>query len=230
MGTLVERNCETDFVSKNEEFQAFAAKIADVALSKEIKSIDALLAADFGTGTSVADTITSMIATIGENIKLRRVESLTADGGVVAGYSHMGGKIGTLVAIEGEGAASQKELASDIAMHIAAFNPKYLDSKTVDTADLEQEKAIAKKKLIEEGKPEDMIEKILVGQMNKYFKEVCLVNQAFVKDSTGKTSVEKHIEQTAKGCSIKSFVRFGLGEGIEKKQEDFAAEVQAALN
>ncbi len=230
IGALVECNCETDFVSKNEDFQTFAAKVAGIALEQNIVEVDALLAADYGTGTTVADTITGMIATIGENIKVRRIGTLKADGGVVAGYSHMGGKIGTLVAVEGNAADAQKELASDLAMHVAAFNPKYLDSKTVDTADLDQEKAIAKKKLIEEGKPEDMIDKILVGQMNKYFKEVCFVNQAFIKDSTGKTSVEKHVEQTAKGCAIKAFTRFGLGEGIEKKQEDFAAEVQAVLS
>jgi len=174
LGALVECNCETDFVSKNADFQAFATKVADIALQKEVKDVDALLAADYGTGTSVADTITSMIATIGENIKIRRIGTLAATTGVVAGYSHMGGKIGTLVALEGEAASAQKELASDLAMHVAAFNPKYLDAKNVDASDLEQEKEIAKKKLIEEGKPEEMIEKILVGQMNKYFKEVCL--------------------------------------------------------
>ena len=139
----------------------------------------------------------------------------------------MGGKIGAIVLLDGSTDDSLVSLGKDIAMHAAASAPKYLKSDEVDATELEQEKEIAKKKLLEEGKPEALIEKILVGQMNKFYKEVCLLDQPFVKD--GAVSVSKLVANEGKGASLSAFTLFKLGEGIEKKQEDFAAEVAATL-
>ncbi len=223
-GVLVELNCETDFASKNEEFRKLAHEVAKLAHSNKMNNTDELLQAKVG-GQTVKEHLTGLIAKIGENMNLRRVNVLTVKDGIVAGYSHMGGKIGTLVAIEG--AAGATELAKDIAMHIAAASPKYLVESEVDVSELEQEKEIARKKLTEEGKPADLIEKILVGQMKKFYKEVCLTEQAFIKDPN--VTVAKYVDAQKKGAKISAFSRFQLGEGIEKKKENFAEEVAAQL-
>lgn len=226
-GALVELNCETDFVSKNEDFLKFADDVAALALEHKVSDLDALKGLDLG-GQTVGDTLTHLIARIGENLNLRRVQHLEVGSGVVSGYSHMGGKIGSLVAIESEGESDALvELGKDVAMHIAAAAPRYLDSTSVNTAELDQEKEIAKKKLLEENKPEHLIEKILIGQVQKFYKEVCLVDQAFIKDPN--LSVQKLVESTVKGSKVAAFARFQLGEGIEKKQENFADEVAAQL-
>lgn len=224
-GVLVELNCETDFASKNEEFRKLAHDVATLAHKNKMGSADELLSAKLPAGGTVKEALTGLIAKIGENMQLRRVKVLTVNNGIVAGYSHMGGKIGTLVAIEG--AAGADELAKDVAMHIAAANPRYLVDAEVDASELEQEKEIARKRLQEEGKPADLIEKILVGQMKKFYKEVCLTEQAFIKDPN--VSVAKHVDNVKKGAKISSFSRFQLGEGIEKKKENFAEEVAAQL-
>jgi elongation factor Ts len=199
--------------------------VSALALSHKVSDLEILKGLDLG-GQSVAETLTHLIARIGENLNLRRVQYLEVSNGVVAGYSHMGGKIGSLIAVEGEG-ETLEDLGKDIAMHIAAAAPRYLDSTSVNTDELEQEKEIARKKLLEENKPEQLIEKILVGQVQKFYKEVCLVDQPFVKDPN--VSVQKLVETTAKGSKISAFARFQLGEGIEKKQENFADEVAAQL-
>ncbi len=223
---LVELNCETDFVSKNEDFQKFANDVAALALSKKINSVEALKAEAMN-GSTVGDVLTGLVSTIGENLNLRRVSFLGSDNGVVAGYSHMGGKIGAIVLLDGSTDESLVALGKDVAMHAAASAPKYLNSSEVDATELEQEKDLAKKKLLEEGKPEALIEKILVGQMNKFYKEVCLLDQPFVKD--GSVSVSKLVANEGKGASLTAFTLFKLGDGIEKKEEDFAAEVAATL-
>lgn len=225
-GVLVELNCETDFVSKNEEFQKFANDVARIALDKKAKTVDEILGADLG-GKTVQDTLTAMIAKIGENMNLRRVQVLTVTNGVVAGYTHMGGKIGTLVAIEGATGNDAAVVGKDVAMHIAAAAPKALNRDGVDKGELDLEQDIARKKLIEEGKPENMIDKIILGQMNKFYKEVCLLEQGFVKEPN--SSVEKYVADTAGGAKIAAYARFQLGEGIEKKKENFAEEVAAQL-
>jgi elongation factor Ts len=222
-GVLLELNCETDFVSKNEDFRKFAHDVAELALKTKATTIEELEPAKLGS-TTVAARLTELIAKIGENMKLRRVKVLTASNGTVAGYSHMGGRIGTLVVIEG---GKNVDLGKDIAMHVAAAAPRYLNETQVDTTELDQEREIARKKLVEEGKPADMIEKILVGQMKKFYKEVCLVEQAFIKDPN--VNITKHVENTAKGAKLAGFARFQLGEGIEKKKENFAEEVAAQL-
>jgi elongation factor Ts len=225
-GVLLELNCETDFASKNEEFRKLAHKAAQVAHQNKSGSPDEVLNAKID-GVTVKDHLTQLIAKIGENMTLRRVKVLTAPNGIVAGYSHMGGKIGTLVALEGPKGEALNEVGKDLAMHVAAANPRYLVETEVNTTELEQEREIAKKKLLEEGKKPEMIDKILVGQMKKFFKEVCLVEQAFIKNPD--VSVQKHVETAAKGARIAGFVRFGLGDGVEKKQENFAEEVAAQL-
>ena len=226
-GVLVELNCETDFVSKNEEFKTLAHGIAQLALKHKAKHQQELLDLKID-GQTVKELLTQLIAKIGENMQIRRVHVAHANSGVVVGYSHMGGKIGTLVVLEGAKGPEVLEVGKEVAMHIAAASPRFLVESEVNTDELEQEKEIARKRLADEGKPADLIDKILVGQMKKFFKEVCLLEQPFIKDD--KVTVAKHVDNVKKGLKITSFGRFQLGEGIEKKKEDFAAEVAAAAN
>ena len=225
-GVLLELNCETDFVSKNDDFRKFAKDVAQLALDRKAKTVEELETAEID-GQLVKDRLSDLIGKIGENMKLRRVEVVTTNNGVVTGYSHMGGRIGTLVAIEGGQGSEVEELGKDIAMHIAAAAPKYLTSDQVDPKELNVEKEIARKKLAEEGKADELIDKILSGQMKKFYKEICLVEQPFVKDPG--VTVEKHVQSIDKGLKIDRFTRFQLGEGIDKKQENFAEEVHAQL-
>ncbi|MBM4252390.1 MAG: elongation factor Ts [Deltaproteobacteria bacterium] len=225
-GVLVELNCETDFVSKNEEFRALAHDIAKLAFQHKAKDHEELLGLKLGAQT-VKDKLTELIAKIGENMQVRRVKVVHTATGVVTGYSHMGGRIGTLVVLEGAKGDDVVELGKDLAMHVAAASPRYLVETEVNASELDQEREIARKRLEEEGKPAELIEKILVGQMKKFYKEVCLIEQAYVKDPN--VTVQKHVDSLKKGLKIAGFARFQLGEGIEKKKEDFAAEVAAQL-
>jgi elongation factor Ts len=226
-GVLVELNCETDFVSKNEDFSGFVQEVANIALTKKMSNTEELLTAKMKNGNDVKGNLTELIAKIGENMNLRRVQVVSTSNGVVSGYTHMGGKIGTLVVLEGATGNDVEELGKDLAMHVAAAAPRFMVEADVNAVELEQERQLARKKLAEEGKPADMIEKILVGQMKKFFKEVCFIEQAFVKDPG--VTVAKHVENTKKGLKVASFARFHLGEGIEKKKENFADEVAAQL-
>jgi elongation factor Ts len=223
---VLEVNCETDFVAKNEEFRQLVRDAAELALKNNCNDIEKLADMKLASGVSIKDTITGLIQKIGENMRLRRVLTVSAPNGHISSYIHMGGRIGTLVVLEGK--KDVAELGKDIAMHIAAASPRYLVRQDVDKSELDQEKDIARKKLIEEKKPEAMIEKILDGQMNKFYKEVCLVEQSFVKNPD--ISITKLLEAADKNLKISRFVRYALGEGIEKKQENFAAEVAAQLN
>lgn len=225
-GSVVEVNCETDFVSKNGDFINFIDSVSKLALENNVNDIETLKKLELD-GKSVEETITSLIATIGENLNLRRVQTFTTSNGVVAGYTHMGGKIGSLVLLEGANSEAVQELGKDLAMHAAAAAPKYLVSGEVDPQEVEQEKELGKKKLLEQGKPENLIEKILVGQINKFYKEICLIEQAFVKDPN--YTVKQLVSEKGAGAELKAFARFQLGEGIEKKQENFAEEVAAQL-
>lgn len=225
-GVVLELNCETDFVSKNEDFQKFAHDLAELALSKRVSDIEALKTLKIGNET-VDATLANLIAKIGENMRLRRLGLLTSSKGTVAGYTHMGGKIGSLVLLEGAEGPEIQELGKDIAMHAAAANPRYLKSDEVSTDELDQEKELARKQLLEQKKPENMIEKILAGQMSKFYKEVCLIEQAFVKDPN--ISIKQLVSEKGKGATLSGFHLFKLGEGIEKKKENFADEVAAQL-
>ncbi len=236
-GAVVEVNAETDFVSRNEQFQSFVKAVAQQALTAG-GDIEALANSDYpgGEGT-VADVLTKNIATIGENMSLRRTASLEVSEGVVASYIHNQtapglGKIGVLVALESSGDAAKLEaFGKQVAMHVAAANPQALDRDSVDVTALEREKEVLSDQARASGKPEEIIEKMLVGRLRKYYEEVCLLEQGYVID--GENSVGKAVELFAKelGAPVKltGFVRFQLGEGIEKKEEDFAAEVAATL-
>jgi len=231
VGALVEVNAETDFVAKNEAFQTFVSGVRDIVLANAVADIEELKTLDYpGVGRTVAEELTHQIATIGENMSLRRLQRVDAGQGVVASYVHGAGKIGVLVELQTESTDERvSELGKQIAMHVAAAAPQYLDRDSVPSSVVEKEKEIMRVKAIDSGKPEKIVEKIIMGQINKYFGEVCLLEQAFVIDPDQK--VGKVVEALAKelGSAIKlnSFVRYQLGEGIEKKEDDFAAEVAA---
>lgn len=235
-GAVIEVNSETDFVARNEEFQRFVAQVAQKAVG--VKSAEELAAEDFGGGKSIADTLTDLIAKIGENMTLRRAASLEVSQGAVVGYIHGAladdaGKIGVLVALESAAPAEKLQgVGKQIAMHVAAANPQYLDVASVDASALEREKDILREQAKASGKPADIIEKMLEGRLRKYYEEVCLIEQIFVID--GETKISRVLEQAGKdaGAPIKlsGFLRFQLGEGIEKEEEDFAAEVAKVAN
>lgn len=208
-GVLVELNCETDFVSSSEDFKTFLAEITTLALDNNCKSADELKAIKMADGNTVESNLTNLIAKIGENIKLRRVAYLSTSDGIIAGYTHFTSKLGSLVVVEGSSSDKAKEVAKEVAIHVAACSPKYLDPASVDAAELNQEKELARKHLLEQGKPENMIDKILVGQMNKFYSEVCLLNQPFVKDQ--KISVSDYLKGSGEALNVKTYTRFQLG-------------------
>lgn len=231
-GAIVEVNAETDFVARNEQFQEFALKVADIAIT--VDDVEALKSADYGNGKTVDETLTSLIATIGEHMSIRRMASLQADG-VVVPYVHSAlapnlGKIGVLVAMEAEASKDKiADLAKQIAMHAAAARPEFLDKDSVDADAIEREKAVLTEKHRASGKPEDRLEGIVTGDLNKnYFGQICLLEQPFIMD--GKTKVSQVIKDTGDDIVLKDFVRFELGEGIEREAEDFAAEVAKVAN
>lgn len=235
-GTAVEVNSQTDFVAKNEQFQDFVRKVTGVALSLGTEDVDALLAAAYPDGETVQEVLTNNIATIGENQVVRRVRSLSVNNGRVVSYVHnsaapgMGG-IGVLVALESEAdAATLDALGKQLAMHIAAAFPLALDETGLDAETIERERGIAREKAAESGKPADIVEKMVEGAVKKFAKENALLSQLFVMD--GKTAIADVVANAAKeagkAITLKDYVRFQLGEGIEKEVGDFAAEVAAA--
>jgi len=236
-GAVVEVNSETDFVARNELFQDFVAKVAGIALAAG-DDVAALAAAPVPGGTrNVADELTHLIATIGENMSLRRAVRLSVPAGLVASYVHNAvapglGKIGVLVALESTG--KRETLAAfgrQLAMHVAAANPSYLDIASVDTTALDRERDVLREQARASGKPEAIIDKMVEGRLRKYYEETVLTEQVFVVD--GESRVSKVVEAAAKDAGapirIAGFVRFALGEGIERQEQDFAAEVAAQL-
>ncbi len=235
-GAAVEVNSETDFVAKNDQFQAFVRTVTKLAIETG-ENVDALLAAAYPGGEgNVGETLTNNIATIGENQSVRRAAVVSVDQGLIASYVHNAtaeglGKIGVLVALESAAPADQlAPLGKQLAMHIAAANPLALSEADLDPAVVERERAIAREKAASSGKPADIIEKMIEGGIRKFGQENTLLGQIFVID--GKTKVSDVIAQAAKAAgspiTLKRYVRFQLGEGIEKAQSDFAAEVAAA--
>lgn len=220
IGAIVEVNCETDFVAKTDGFKALVEKIAAHIVATKPADVEALLASELD-GQTVEALVTASVAKIGEKISVRRFALYEAPEGVVATYIHGGGKIGVVVELKGGNA----ELGKDVAMHVAAANPSYLERSQVPAAELEHEKEVLSEQAKNEGKPEKIIEKMVMGRINKYYKEVCLVDQEFVKDPD--QTVGKLVK--AAGAEVLAFSRFQLGEGIEKKQEDFAAEVMSQI-
>ena len=218
-GAILEFNSETDFVAKNDEFKTFGEKLVQLSLEHDLTSEDELKAFELE-GKKVEDNLTELIAKIGENMNIRRLK-LVSTNGFIETYIHLGGKIGVLLNVSGEATPENVEKAKGVAMHVAAMDPKYLNSDQVTADDLEREKEIARHQLQQEGKPENIIEKILEGKMRKFYEENCLVNQKYVRDDS--VTIEKFIAPS----SIISFDRFKVGEGIEKEEADFAAEVAA---
>jgi len=237
-GAIVEVNAETDFVGRNDEFQSLVSDIASVS-ANENGDLDAIKAAKYpGSDETVQETLTRKIATIGENMNLRRAASLSVGSGVVSSYVHNAvaaglGKIGILIALESEGDAARLDvLGKQIAMHVAATNPESVSVDDLDPELVERERTVLSDQARESGKPEEIIAKMVEGRINKYYQEVVLLKQTFVVD--GENTVEKAIDLVAKeiGCPIKltGMVRFAVGDGIEKEETDFAAEVAAAVS
>ena len=234
-GAMVEVNSETDFVGKNEQFQGFVRDVTQVALTGGISDIEALAAATYPSGGTVAEKLTSNIATIGENQSLRRSVIVSVNSGVVTGYVHNAaapgmGKIGVLVALESTAGADVLEpLGKQLAMHVAAANPLALNGDDLDADLVARERAIAEEKAAQSGKPAEIVGKMVDGAIAKYRKENALLSQLFVMD--GKTPVAEVVAAAGKDVgatiTLKGFVRFQLGEGIEKEESDFAAEVAA---
>ena len=236
VGAVVEVNSETDFVARNDAFQSYVSAVTKLALGKG--DIEALTGAAYpGTGRTVGDELTHLIATIGENMALRRASRLQVGKGVVASYVHNAlaagiGKIGVIVGVESAGdPAKLTAFGRQIAMHVAAANPQYLDIASVDKAAVERERDILRDQARQSGKPEAIIEKMVEGRLRKFYEETVLLEQIYVID--GESRVGKVVEAAAKeaGAPIRltGFVRFALGEGIDKKESDFAAEVAAQL-
>lgn len=234
-GAVVEVNAETDFVAKNDQFQQFVREVTEIALETG-DSVEALLAATHPAGATVKDVLTGHIATIGENMNVRRAAVLAVDPGVVVSYVHNAageglGKIGVLVAVQSSAPADQlAALGKQLAMHVAAANPLALDEGGIDPEVVERERAIAREKAAGSGKPADIVEKMVEGGVRKFVSESTLMGQVFVID--GKTKIADVIAKAGKDLgapvSVPAFVRVQLGEGIEKEVGDFAAEVAAA--
>lgn len=236
--SIVEVNSETDFVAKNETFQSYVAEVAAQVKSSTAENIDAFLAEPWSSDTSmtVDEKLKAMIAVIGENMNIRRFDRIVTEGTIVS-YIHAGGKIGVLVEADTKDASEGvQECLRNIAMQVAALNPKYLSSDDVDEDYKNHEKEIllaqAKNDPSNANKPDDIVEKMITGRLNKELKEVCLLEQLYVQ-AENKENVKTYIQNVAKkeGCeiNIKRFVRFETGEGLEKKEEDFAAEVAAQM-
>jgi len=218
---VLEVNCETDFAAKNEDFMAFVDSVAARVLSNRPEDVAALNALPLEDGgSSIEDTLKNLIGKIGENMSVRRFEIIEGD--TLGSYLHKVGpsaRIGVVVGMQG----GDEALAKDIAMHIAASKPQFIDQNQVDPAVLEKEKQILTEQAADSGKPADIIEKMVMGRVNKFLKEITLMGQPFVKDPD--TSVEKLLKSA--NASVTTFIRFELGEGIEKKEENFADEVMA---
>jgi len=221
-GAILEFNSETDFVAKNDEFKSFGEKLVALTLSHDLTSEDELKAFELE-GKTIETHLTELIAKIGENMNVRRLKVVSTDG-FIETYIHLGGKIGVLLNVNGEVTPENIEKAKGVAMHIAAMDPKYLDKSQVTADDLEREKEIARHQLESEGKPANIIGKILEGKMRKFYEENCLVQQKYVRDDS--LTIEKFIAPS----TINSFDRFKVGEGIEKEEVDFAAEVAAQIS
>lgn len=234
-GAIIEVNSETDFVSRNKDFQKLVKNLTDISLSVGGGVDDINISSYSETGRTVEDEITQQIATIGENISIRRSEVLSVSKGIIATYVHSSlndglGKIGVLVGIESEGDTNKLAvLGKQIAMHVAAARPEWISKDDVSADDQERERKVLREQASESGKAPEIIEKMVDGRMRKFYEEVCLLEQTFVIDN--ETKISKVLKDAAQdiGASItlKGFIRYGLGEGIEKEASDFAAEVAA---
>lgn len=232
----VEVNAETDFVAKNEKFQAYVEQVAAQALTTEAADVEGFLAEEwtYSESATVAEELAHQIAVIGENMNIRRFAQVKEENGFVASYTHMGGKIGVLVDVETDVVNDAvKEMAKNVAMQVAALKPQYTNRSEVSEEFIAHEKEILMAQIMndpkESQKPEKVIQGMINGRINKEMKEICLLDQVYVKAEDGKQSVEKYVEEVAKAngakITVKGFVRFETGEGLEKKEENFAEEV-----
>ncbi len=220
---ILEVNAETDYVVKNEAFQALVKELADHLLQTKPATIEEAHDSKMENGLTVADHISSAIAKIGEKITLRRFEIREkTDNDAFGPYLHMGGSIGVLVVLEG---STDENAAKDIAMHVAALNPKYVSRDEVPADEVEREKKVLTEQALNEGKPENIVAKMVEGRIGKYFEEICVLDQPFVKD--GDQKVRDFVKST--GGTLKEFIRYGVGEGIEKREENFADEVMSQV-
>lgn len=229
---IVEINSETDFVAKNDEFITFVEDIANMALLHGEKDMDEFMSVDFN-GKPISGVLTDKIAKIGENMNIRRYKKLATDGVVYTGYTHGGGRIGVIVGIKTDASADEiSRVGKDVAMQIASMDPKFISDKDVDPEYLENEKRILTQEVLNEGKKPEIVDRIVAGKIKKELKEVCLLDQPFVKD--GDMSVGQYIagaaKEIGKSMEVVEMLRYEVGEGIEKKNEDFAAEVAAQIN
>jgi elongation factor Ts len=238
---VVEVNAETDFVAKNEKFQNYVAQVAEQAMETEAADVEGFLAEPwkFDTTKTVKEALAGQIAVIGENMNIRRFQQVKRDNGIIVSYTHMGGKIGVLVDIETDVVNDAvKEMGTNVAMQIAAMKPQYTSDSEVSAEYIAHEKEVLLAQIMndpkESKKPEKVIQGMITGRINKELKEICLLDQVYVKAEDGKQIVAKYVEQVAKAnganITVKGFVRFETGEGIEKRQDDFAAEVAAQVS
>lgn len=226
--SIVEVNCETDFVALNEQFVQFTENLAKFVITSSATTVEELLAEKFDGEKTVQETLTNLIATLGENMTVRRFKKFSVEKGAIQGYVHGGGRIGVIVeAVCDTESPVVTEVAKELCMQVAAANPLFLSEADVDQQSIEKEKEIYRVQALNEGKPEKIVEKMVEGRIKKYYKEVCLLDQPWVKD--GDKSISKLVAEKSKEVgseiTIKSFVRFERGEGIEKVVEDFATEV-----
>lgn len=229
---IIEVNSETDFVAKNDEFIDFVDTLAKMALESDAADMDEFMALSYGDEGTVKDVLTNKIATIGENLNIRRFQKFAEPGVVYTGYIHGGGTIGVIVGMKTDATAEEIAVTGkDVAMQVASMSPKFLNEEEVDPGWLESEKEIARQQLLNEGKKPELLERIIPGKIKAILKEVCLVDQKFVKDSD--LTVEQYVANSAKelgkDMTIASMIRYEVGEGIEKKEENFAEEVAAQM-
>ena len=229
---IVEVNSETDFVAKNQEFVEFVQKIAELALDIKSDDLDSLMAINYEGEGTVKDALNAKIAKIGENLNIRRFETFREPGVVYSGYIHGNGNIGVIVGLQTEAAVTEVQaIGKDVAMQVASMSPKFLDETGVDPEYLAKEKEIMTQLVLNEGKKADMVERIVEGKIKKELKEVCLIEQKFVKN--GDITVCQYVTDAGKSLGkemkVASFIRYEVGEGIEKKEEDFAAEVAKVM-
>jgi elongation factor Ts len=225
---IVEVNCETDFVAANEEFVAFAGKLAEMASTTTVATVEEFVAGKYNEEQTVQEFLTALIAKLGENMTVRRFQKFSVENGITQSYIHGGGRIGVIVELGCETASPVlEEVAKELCMQVAAANPLFLDKTQVDTESLEKEKEIYRAQALNEGKPEKIVDKMVEGRIQKYYKEVCLVEQPWVKD--GDKTITKYLQEKSKEVgspiNINTFVRYERGEGIDKKEENFAEEV-----
>ncbi|EQB88164.1 elongation factor Ts [Clostridium punense] len=231
LGAVVEVNCETDFVAANDEFKALVENVAKMVALSNVSTVEELVAQKYiaDESATLQETVTALIAKIGENMSVRRFERFKVENGIIQSYIHGNGKIGVLVEL-----ACEKQdpvlatIGKDIAMQVAAANPLFLNKDAVDNESLEKEKEIYRVQALNEGKPENIVDKMVMGRVNKYYKEVCLVEQVWVKN--GDYTITKYLQEESKkigaDITVTRFARFERGEGIEKKEDNFAEEVQ----